>query len=66
LGKIPPWVKVSDCKGKSVSRLAFKEFFKGSFDRKIEPTLGQRHKYETCDVIKNDITRLLPCEVLQS
>jgi hypothetical protein len=30
LRKIPPWVKVSDRKGKNVARLAPKEFSKGS------------------------------------
>jgi hypothetical protein len=32
LGKIPPWVKVSDHKGKSVVRIAFKELFEGSIE----------------------------------
>jgi hypothetical protein len=66
LGKIPPWVKVSDRKGKSVARLAFKECFEGSVDSNMEPTLGQRRKDETCDAIKYDTTRLLPCEVLRA
>jgi hypothetical protein len=49
LEKIPPWVKVSDREGKSVARLAFKECFEGSFNRNMNPTLGQRCKDETCN-----------------
>jgi hypothetical protein len=41
LGKIPPWVKVSRCRGKSATRLAYKACFKGSVERNMEPTLGQ-------------------------
>jgi hypothetical protein len=64
LGKIPPWVKVSDREGKSATRLSFKEFIEGSVNRNMNPTLCQRRKDETCDVIKYDTTRLLPCEFL--
>jgi hypothetical protein len=66
LGKIPSWVKVSNHKEKSAARISFKEFFEGSVESNMEPTLGQRCKDETCDVIKNDATRLLPCEILQA
>jgi hypothetical protein len=49
---------------KSVARLAYKECFKGSVERNMEPTLGQRRKYETHNVIKHDTTRPLPCKFL--
>jgi hypothetical protein len=49
---------------KSVARIAFKECFEGSVESNMEPTLGQRHKDETCNAIKHDTTRLLPCKFL--
>jgi hypothetical protein len=52
--------------GKIVAMLAHKEFFKGSVESSMEPTLGQSHKDETCSVINHDTTRLLPCKFLQS
>jgi hypothetical protein len=66
LEKIPPWVKVSDRKGKSVAKLVFKECFEGSIYRNMELALGQRRKDDTCDVIKSDKIRLLPCEFLRA
>jgi hypothetical protein len=66
LGKITPWVKVSDHEGKSATRLAFKELFEGSVNINMKPTLGQICKDDTCDVIKYDTTKILPCEVLQA
>jgi hypothetical protein len=53
-------------KEKSVARLAYKECFKGSVERNMEPTLGQRCKDETRNVIKHDTTRLLPCKFLRA
>jgi hypothetical protein len=51
---------------KSATRITFKECFEGSVNRNMNPALGQRRKDETCDAIKDDTTRLLPCEVLQA
>jgi hypothetical protein len=56
LRKIPPWAKVSDRKGKSVARLAFKECFEGSINKKMKLTLGQRCKDDTCDTMRYDTT----------
>jgi hypothetical protein len=49
---------------KSVARLAYKECFKGTTKRNMEPTLGQRHKDETHNAIKHDSTRPLLCKFL--
>jgi hypothetical protein len=66
LRKIPPRVKMSDCKGKSVAKFTFKECFEGSVNGIMKLTLGQRRKDETCDVNKYDTIRILPCEVLRA
>jgi hypothetical protein len=50
LGKIPPWVKASGRRGKVLQglhiSLVYKACFKGLVESNMEPTLGQRHKYE--------------------
>ena len=40
LGKIPPWVKVSDHEGKHATRFAFNEFFEASINRNMKLELG--------------------------
>jgi hypothetical protein len=47
---------------KSVARLAYKEFFKGSVERNMDHALGQRRKEETLNVINHDTTRNLLCK----
>jgi hypothetical protein len=42
-GKIPPWVKVSGCRGKVLQKLTYNACFEGSFESNMETTLGQRH-----------------------
>jgi hypothetical protein len=44
---------------RSATRLAYKACFKGSVERNMEPTLGQRHR--DANVIKQDTMRPLPC-----
>jgi hypothetical protein len=66
LEKIPPWVKVLDHKVQSATRLALRECFEGSINSNMNSALGQRCKDDTCDAMKYDTTRLLPCEILQA
>lgn len=42
---------------RSAVRHVYKEFFKGSVERNMEMELGQRHKDETRNAIKNHIMR---------
>jgi hypothetical protein len=51
---------------KSVARLAYKEFFKGSIKSNMDLTLGQIHKDETHNVINHDTRRPLPCKFLRA
>jgi hypothetical protein len=46
LGKNPPWAKVSRCTGKVLQGLCIRHALDGSIERNMEPTLGQRHRYE--------------------
>jgi hypothetical protein len=51
---------------RSVASLMYKECFKGSIKSNIEPTLGQIHKYETHNAIKNDTGIPLLCNFFTS
>jgi hypothetical protein len=57
---------VSDREGNNDTRIAFKECFESSVNSNMKPALGQINKDDTCDAIKYDTTRLLPCEVLRA
>jgi hypothetical protein len=46
LGKNPLWAKVSRCRGKVLQGLCIRNALDGSVESNMEPTLGQRHKYE--------------------
>jgi hypothetical protein len=50
---------VLDLKGKSVAKLAFKEFFEGLVNSNMKPTLVQICKDETYDAMKYDTRRVL-------
>ena len=53
-------------KAKSVARLAYRERFKGLVESNMEPTLGQRRKYETRNAIQHDTVRPLLCKFLRA
>jgi hypothetical protein len=44
--------------------LRIRNAFEGLVERNMEPALAQRHKDATCDAMKRDTIRILPCEFL--
>jgi hypothetical protein len=46
LGKNPPWIKVSRCRGKALQDLRIRHDLDGLVERNMELTLGQRRKNE--------------------
>jgi hypothetical protein len=51
---------------KVLQGLHLRNALKVQLNSNMKPTSGQRHKDETCDAIKYETTRLLPCGFLQA